>query len=1132
MANDKLPIVDLVIADRGWIMEEMAQQIKRWAPALNCRILDAPSHNADLTYFLPYSIQANVGRGASVSFFTHQEKVQPAHSRFIENAKKADHCICMSKRYERILREAGVDRVTTIYPGVDRSIFFPKLRVGVVGRTYHTGRKGEELVAQLVHEPWLEFLFLGKGWPGRGNSLQQEQIGDFYRSLDCLLVPSNIEGGPMPVMEAIACGCTVVAPEVGFVEMFPHLSYQTDNFESLSNVLKELYLEKSKLSTTVDELTWERYAGEHQQLFLALISKQPKEEARDTVVLLQHGSESRAKGGPTTRMNLLAEEMSQRELVAKTQSLADLERVSTTESGSVYHVYNSWPLHTAIDALEEARRLGALLAYSPIALDLRYLPIYQERLVELFKDGQFDEDDLDAIFQQTPEVDPADPRVNVCEGVKGHFQALRSGCAIADIVIALSDFEARYLTRLGVNPNKIKLVRNGIDAWAMSRAGSELFVQKYGLRDFILCVGRIEARKNQAGLAYALRECDVPIVFIGHQGDREYFNATRKIAGSSALFIDRIDDRGLLASAYHAAALTVLVSWCEGAPLVALEAGAAGCPLLLSCMSGEKEYFREYANYVHPLDVEGIRNHVNEALRNKETAGQRKQRSEFVCSEYSIERHCDATLAAYKAPVGEGTCTGGVYVDVTHLAHATASASDTTGMPKLEKELYREFAKCEGVNFLVWNSYFSTHVLVPPEKLESFQQYATGKYPAENGVVAFDSWQRNVDDKSLAKPMSRKRLALSLFKTGLSKLPAGLANLATRGVRVFRPLFNPDIEREHEITWERVVAAVAGERLDRHEANPKSGDQYKLKSEAIPARLEPGSKVLLCGQPWVSNDRYITSLEMLLDGESASLTVLIPDVIYVTHVDSFPRQTRSAFVQRLHRILPQADKVMVPSNMTESALSDIRSTYGYDYKIEKVRLGVPRVADRYSPVSGLVANNFVLYVASLNNRKNHEFLIEVWDRIYTEDAFRKKKLKLVLAGTNQLEGELAKTVQEAVDTEKVVLTGSATEEQLAWLYRNSLFTVYPSKVEGWGFPVQESLLAGKVCIASNKVPAATDYVTPGIVSLDPSDMFGWIDLIGTMALNDTLRHSMESQINVDSTDLWGAMAQQLLDKDA
>jgi glycosyltransferase involved in cell wall biosynthesis len=43
---------------------------------------------------------------------------------------------------------------------------------------------------------------------------------------------------------------------------------------------------------------------------------------------------------------------------------------------------------------------------------------------------------------------------------------------------------------------------------------------------------------------------------------------------------------------------------------------------------------------------------------------------------------------------------------------------------------------------------------------------------------------------------------------------------------------------------------------------------------------------------------------------------------------------------------------------------------------------------------------------------------------------------------------------------------NASDDQLSWLYKNALFSIYPSFYEGWGLPIAESLLRGTPCLAS------------------------------------------------------------------
>src|SRR5262249_25316706 len=116
------------------------------------------------------------------------------------------------------------------------------------------------------------------------------------------------------------------------------------------------------------------------------------------------------------------------------------------------------------------------------------------------------------------------------------------------------------------------------------------FVKKYGLKDFILQVGRIEASKNQLMTAYALRGLKIPLVFIGGNLQRPYLQWCKQFGPKTLRILPHLP-ASELRSAYAAARVHVLPSWMETCGIVTLEAALANCNVVCSMAGFEVEYF-------------------------------------------------------------------------------------------------------------------------------------------------------------------------------------------------------------------------------------------------------------------------------------------------------------------------------------------------------------------------------------------------------------------------------------------------------------------------------------------------------------------------------------------------------------
>ncbi|MBB2973936.1 glycosyltransferase [Mesorhizobium sp. RMAD-H1] len=267
------PKVRIVTEKPGWIMYRKADEIKKHMGERYVRINeDWPE--ADIHYYINYGyFRSKPKTGITIANFTHYD---PDHlsDEFVRAAQEVDHCIAVSEATAEVLRKFGIPetKISVILVGAD-SGFQPKLTIGVTGRTYSGGRKGEDIVRALSEDPDLaakvKIVAAKEGWGVPVWSF--DDPADFYRAIDYLLVPSRIEGGPVPFMEALACGTMAIAPEIGVVPQFPHVSYPVGDVAALKKTIIDLadqfLLQRNFLSSKMRGIDWSGWSVEHEKLF-------------------------------------------------------------------------------------------------------------------------------------------------------------------------------------------------------------------------------------------------------------------------------------------------------------------------------------------------------------------------------------------------------------------------------------------------------------------------------------------------------------------------------------------------------------------------------------------------------------------------------------------------------------------------------------------------------------------------------------------------------------------------------------------------------------------------------------------------------------------------------------------------
>lgn len=373
---------------------------------------------------------------------------------------------------------------------------------------------------------------------------------------------------------------------------------------------------------------------------------QDKQQRGDPVCLLLHGGEHKTLGGPSVRVPRTAQALCELGVPARCTVFDPLAEIAE----DIVHLFNVWPPQSALGALRQLKAAGKTVVFSPIYLDLTERAFWQFELPDLAdQDRDSSAAHLSAVHRYMK------GRGRLHEAIPGYHAMIREMLGLADHVIFLSTAERAALAAIGaeVDDSRASLVFNPVDMDVWAGGDPALFRQTYlealpGPKDYVICIGRVEERKNQLMLARALRDLPVRLVVVGHPGNPEYAAKLRREAGPDALILGRLEPGGdMLRSALTGAAVFALPSWAEGAALAALEAAACGTMMVLGDRPSEREYFGDLAEYCAPGDLGSIREAVLEALQRGQDPAQAAALKALVDARHGWADYAAQTAQAY-----------------------------------------------------------------------------------------------------------------------------------------------------------------------------------------------------------------------------------------------------------------------------------------------------------------------------------------------------------------------------------------------------------------------------------------------------------------------------------------------------
>lgn len=311
------------------------------------------------------------------------------------------------------------------------------------------------------------------------------------------------------------------------------------------------------------------------------------------------------------------------------------------------------------------------------------------------------------------------------------------------------------------------------------------------------------------------------------------------------------------------------------------------------------------------------------------------------------------------------------------------------------------------------------------------------------------------------------------------RLKKWIGNEATQALRDFR-------------SSGKAVARILWRKI--HSANPASSPRAAVAPLQIsPASIlfRPGDICLSLSATWGLPLYGEVIAANKIQGHAKCIN-LIYDLIPTLFPQWMPPGFSDVVTLWARQQMENADLILTISNFQKGEISRYMEAEKISPRsIEVVRLGdnpnfmASIAADKPLPLPRYIPDRkFVICVSSLDVRKNQSLLYQVWRRL--AEGLGPDCPQLLLIGAQQLyvSDLLYQISRDRLVNKLVIHLDNVVDEELAWYYRNSEFTVYPSVYEGWGLPISESLSLGKYCIAGNmtSLPEAggdlVDYFDP------------------------------------------------------
>lgn len=283
---------------QGWILDAICREVAARLPGVRCRLCPAdeplpPSRRYFFSHYMYYvqalRVLSPVYRAHCYVFATHLE---PAKHRIDSHQlaqllNGSDGVICMNQALLQSLQQLGTaaEKLFVVVGAADPVTYRPHVRgpngkVGFCSAYYE--RKSPDLVLDIVRRlPHRPFVLLGRGWDKYPHFDELRSMANFeyvevpyteypryYAQMSVFVSASELEGGPIPLLEAMMSNVVPVASRTGFAPdiIAParngYLFDVGSNADTVCPLIEQAYELDCDVHETVRHCSWDEFAAQ------------------------------------------------------------------------------------------------------------------------------------------------------------------------------------------------------------------------------------------------------------------------------------------------------------------------------------------------------------------------------------------------------------------------------------------------------------------------------------------------------------------------------------------------------------------------------------------------------------------------------------------------------------------------------------------------------------------------------------------------------------------------------------------------------------------------------------------------------------------------------------------------------